>query len=57
MSNVKLFKEIGAKLGEANVPQAMGDVQMLRDERRRAENYEQAFKLFKDMAQVAKPTC
>ena len=42
-----LFREVGSRLGEANVLKAMGDVQNFRDERDKAlGSYEQALGLF-----------
>ncbi|MBI5704182.1 MAG: tetratricopeptide repeat protein [Chloroflexi bacterium] len=47
---LKLFEEIGAKLGEANVLQAIGDVQQFRDERDAAlESYQKALGLFREI--------
>ncbi|MBI2758396.1 MAG: tetratricopeptide repeat protein [Chloroflexi bacterium] len=45
---LKLFKAVGAKLGEANVRKAIGDVQQFRKENDAAlESYNEALKLFK----------
>jgi len=45
---LKLFKAVGSNLGEANVLQAIGDVQQFRDERDAAlVSYNEALKLFK----------
>ena len=47
---LKLFKDIGAKLGEANVRKSIGDVQQFRKELNAAlESYNEALKLFKDI--------
>ena len=47
---LKLFKEIGDRLGEANVRKAIGDVQQFRDDRNAAlESYNEALKLFKEI--------
>jgi tetratricopeptide (TPR) repeat protein len=47
---LKLFKEIGDRLGEANVLQAIGDVQQFRKESNAAlESYNEALKLFKEI--------
>ena len=54
-----LFREVGDRLGEANVLQAMGDVQNFRDERDKAlGSYEQALGLFREVGdRLGKPTC
>ena len=45
-----LFRQVGSKLGEANVRKAMGDVQQFRDEREAAlASYEQALGLFRQV--------
>ncbi|MFZ5887088.1 MAG: tetratricopeptide repeat protein, partial [Chloroflexota bacterium] len=45
-----LYSEIGAKLGEANVLQAIGDVQQFRDERDAAlESYQKALGLYSEI--------
>ncbi len=47
---LKLFRQVGAKLGEANVLQAIGDVQQFRDDRDAAlESYNEALKLFRQV--------
>ncbi len=45
-----LFRQVGDRLGEANVLQAMGDVQQFRDDRDAAlQSYEQALTLFRQV--------
>ncbi|MDW8215393.1 MAG: tetratricopeptide repeat protein, partial [Roseiflexaceae bacterium] len=47
---LRLFREIGAKLGEANVRKAIGDVQQFRKETSAAlESYQQALRLFREI--------
>jgi tetratricopeptide (TPR) repeat protein len=47
---LKLFRQVGDKLGEANVLQAIGDVQQFRKETNAAlESYEEALKLFRQV--------
>ncbi len=45
-----LYRQVGDRLGEANVRKAMGDVQQFRDDREAAlESYEQALGLFRQV--------
>ena len=47
---LRLFREIGDRLGEANVLQAIGDVQQFRDDRDAAlESYAAALRLFREI--------
>jgi len=47
---LKLFKQIGDNLGQANVLKAIGDVQSFRDEKDEAlKSYDEALKLFKQV--------
>ena len=50
---LSLFRQVGAKVGEANVRKAMGDVLQFRDEREAAlASYEQALSLFRQVGET-----